>query len=642
MHPLDALSIVVFTIGAYAFTAALVLDLARRRRPETGPAVPAPMGATSGAGTALTAVSAVWFVVNLLSVVLPLAGWPLSRALAGIVVALSFLYPPLIAHTFVVETLPAAGGPSARPWRAAVALLYAVALGVATITLGHLHGMRGLDLPLPGGPGPWMAMLFILSGGLSWLAVSRRSEPASPPSASDASTRRGFAWMLVVLIGVFALLLAGMLGLMPLRRGIELAARSLPLAFLVVGAWFESRFDFYDVLVKRGLFLACTLVVLVVWAGWLLPLVAGAPAEVGAWLAALGLLPIAMVLPALRRALGRWLDHVWLGRDRPAVDAVKRFVSALQGTATEQELVTEAERELGEIFRAKVAIDLDAGVPAAGGDARLVLPVRMESGRSGVVCFGRRRREQPFFSEDVALARSLIDVFGFLLENARLQARRQEQDRRTRELSLAASRSELKALRAQVNPHFLFNALNAIAGLIPSDPVLADRTVERLAEVFRYTLRISESEWARLGDEMAFVRACLDIEQARFGPRLAVDVAVEAAVADCRVPTLMVHTIVENAVKHGVAAVPGAARIDVRAEAVAGSLRVFVADSGPGFDAGRPPRQDERGLGYGLRNVRERLRGYFGDRAGLTWSRDEARGLTLVELTMPLEPEGES
>ena len=99
-----------------------------------------------------------------------------------------------------------------------------------------------------------------------------------------------------------------------------------------------------------------------------------------------------------------------------------------------------------------------------------------------------------------------------MLENVRFQEREQAQERRAKELSLQASRSDLKALRAQINAHFLFNALNAIAGLIHKDPGRADRTIEQLAEVFRYTLRRSEREssssrptstWSRRGSDSA-------------------------------------------------------------------------------------------------------------------------------------------
>ncbi len=140
---------------------------------------------------------------------------------------------------------------------------------------------------------------------------------------------------------------------------------------------------------------------------------------------------------------------------------------------------------------------------------------------------GPRLSEAPYFSEDVALLTSLADVFSHVLENLHLQERKLEQEQRTREMSLQASRSELKALRAQINPHFLFNALNSIAGLIHRDPAVADRTIEQLADVFRYALRGAESEWALLDDELDFVRAYLEVERARFGERLHVEVHLE-------------------------------------------------------------------------------------------------------------------
>ena len=123
--------------------------------------------------------------------------------------------------------------------------------------------------------------------------------------------------------------------------------------------------------------------------------------------------------------------------------------------------------------------------------------------------------------------------------------------------AILASRAELKALRAQINPHFLFNALNAIAGLIHTRPELAEETVEQLAEVFRYTLRKSEKEWVRLDEELEFVAAYLRVEEARFGERLR-----GGGVGGCRrrgdaVPAMSIQPLVENAIKHGTSTVEG-------------------------------------------------------------------------------------
>jgi LytS/YehU family sensor histidine kinase len=250
----------------------------------------------------------------------------------------------------------------------------------------------------------------------------------------------------------------------------------------------------------------------------------------------------------------------------------------------------------------------------------------------------------------VSLLRSLAGVFGYMLENVRLQRRRQEQDLIAQELRLQTSRSELKALRAQINPHFLFNALNAIASLIHTDPARADAAVEQLAEVFRYTLRRSEQEWAPLDQELAFARAYLDVEQARFGKRLSFSIDAAAETAAAQVPSMLLHTIVENAVKHGIAQVRGAGRIEIRAtttatrqERASGTpaaqddvLLLEVTDTGLGLGQSGAHRTGES---FGLRSVRDRLRGHFAERASLDLVRDELRGLTVVRVRMPLVSE---
>jgi sensor histidine kinase YesM len=220
-----------------------------------------------------------------------------------------------------------------------------------------------------------------------------------------------------------------------------------------------------------------------------------------------------------------------------------------------------------------------------------------------------------------------------MLENVRLQRRRQEQDLIAQELRLQTSRSELKALRAQINPHFLFNALNAIASLIHTDPARADAAVEQLAEVFRYTLRRSEHEWAPLDQELAFARAYLDVEQARFGKRLSFSIDAAPQTAGAQVPSMLLHTIVENAVKHGISQVRGTGRIEIRAITEDDVLLLEVTDTGPGLDQ---PGARRTGESFGLRSVRDRLRGHFAERGSLELVRDERRGVTVARLRMPL------
>jgi LytS/YehU family sensor histidine kinase len=273
-------------------------------------------------------------------------------------------------------------------------------------------------------------------------------------------------------------------------------------------------------------------------------------------------------------------------------------------------------------------------------EVSLEIPVGRREPGAGTIRLGRRSSQVPYFSQDVILLESLAEVFAYLLENVRLQGRKQQQEQREKELSLHASRSELKALRAQINPHFLFNALNAIAGLIPKDPARADRAVEQLAEVFRYTLRRSESEWASLKEEMEAVKAYLDLEQARFGARLQYRVTLSPGVEEARIPALVVQTLVENAVKHGVATIRGPGRIDVDASLDSGWVEIRVADNGPGFPPGADMKVEGSGepSGFGLRNIRERLQGHFGERASLGISHQEGRRGAVVSVRIPLQP----
>ena len=239
-------------------------------------------------------------------------------------------------------------------------------------------------------------------------------------------------------------------------------------------------------------------------------------------------------------------------------------------------------------------------------------------------------------SEDRRLFDSLARTLGVVLENVRFRQQRRNQENREQELRLLASRAELKALRAQINPHFLFNALNAIAGLIQDRPQQADETIEQLALVFRYTLRAAEKEWVRLDEEIEFAASYLRVEQARFGRRLRVEFEIDSAVTAVPIPAMSIQPLVENAIKHGISAREGGGTISLRACLNQQTLTVEVRDNGPGFPPGfsLPQLADGAVLtGHGLRNVVERLRGYYGSAACLRWECEP--GNTRVFLTIP-------
>jgi len=206
---------------------------------------------------------------------------------------------------------------------------------------------------------------------------------------------------------------------------------------------------------------------------------------------------------------------------------------------------------------------------------------------------------------------------------------------RERELTELAATAQLAALRAQINPHFLFNSLNSIAQLIHSDPDKAETCVERLAEIFRYILRRAEKELVPLADEMQMAAAYLDIERARFGDRLRVETTIDPRSLQQLIPNLILQPLVENAVKHGLSRKMGTGTVRIQAEVTEDLLTLTVGDDGLGMPATTLGTVYERGVG--LRNLRDRLARLYGA-AHLPEIISAPGGGTKVRLRIPVRP----
>jgi signal transduction histidine kinase len=192
-----------------------------------------------------------------------------------------------------------------------------------------------------------------------------------------------------------------------------------------------------------------------------------------------------------------------------------------------------------------------------------------------------------------------------------------EQDLRARELRLAQAEAEaaherLRALRAQLNPHFLLNALHAVGSLVPREPALAQRGLDQLGHLLRYVLDGLDDEHTALGDELDFVRDYLALERLRLGARLEIVCDIDDETLDCAVPPFALHVLVENAIKHGIAPRREGGRLSIRTWFEAGQVRASVSDDGPGTGAphASPP-------GIGLRNLRRQLETRYGSAATL-------------------------
>ncbi|WP_418318072.1 sensor histidine kinase [Piscinibacter sakaiensis] len=220
-------------------------------------------------------------------------------------------------------------------------------------------------------------------------------------------------------------------------------------------------------------------------------------------------------------------------------------------------------------------------------------------------------------------------------------ARRELRSRRqlaqaTQERERLAARgleARLSALQAQIEPHFLFNTLAHVQRLHETEPGRGREMLRSLIDYLRAALPTMRQSGSTLRRELELARSFLTILQLRMGPRLAFDIDADPALLDAAVPPMVLPTLVENAVKHGLAPLPQGGRIDIRARATDdGRLAIEVADTGRGFTAAA-------GSGVGLSNTRSRLAALFGDRASLELRTGAAAGI-VASLVLPLQQQG--
>jgi two-component system LytT family sensor kinase len=200
------------------------------------------------------------------------------------------------------------------------------------------------------------------------------------------------------------------------------------------------------------------------------------------------------------------------------------------------------------------------------------------------------------------------------------------------QLEAKLAQTQLQVLKMQLHPHFLFNTLNAISALIHQDVELADRMIAQLGDLLRTTLERANQQEVALKQEIDFIRPYLDIEKARLGSRLTVDLQIDPAVMDAKVPNLLLQPLVENAIRHGIAPYPKPGTLSIAAGRDNGVLRLAVSDSGPGLQAA--PESPEALHGIGLANTRARLEKLYGAQQRLDLRQGPDGGLR-VEITIP-------
>ena len=403
----------------------------------------------------------------------------------------------------------------------------------------------------------------------------------------------------------------------------------IPIALLVLLQ--DYRFVFLDAFVR---FLAnVMLAALLGYAG--LQLAAGLAGGNGPLhplagvFAVAGLCALLISFAYLRGVVQRWLTKV-VFRSRPLESAVHDLRVQAAEIRGEDEYLRWASERLAAAARVSRFEILDAGIspiplgastkdldypaltdeaPWLARDSRwswaeAVVPVRLGQNDVRHVLLGRRWGGQRYLSEDLRALNSLSTVMAEEVERYRAA-----------EMQRLVSEAELRALHSQINPHFLFNALNTIYGIIPREAVGARRTVLNLAEIFRYFLQ-SDKTLIPLAEELKIVEAYLEIERLRLGPRLQTAIQVDEGAEKTSIPILSVQPLVENAIKHGLAGRTGEGWLRLSASVASGVLTITVEDSGNPAKAERPAGRAP-GTGVGLANVTRRLQLCFGPEAGV-------------------------
>lgn len=408
------------------------------------------------------------------------------------------------------------------------------------------------------------------------------------PSSLPARDFKAIAGVLAtgILLAILALAHVGQkwttLGL-----GVALVARLLLLPSLLGIIYYQTRFIYFDVVLKRAVLMAAL-------AGLVIPaMVLAAPvllsmhSSVGQAMLASGAVVLAWLAALGAGSAGGFVDKVVFHRPdyRAELQALATKMAECDSPDTLQTtFTTELRRALGAEF-----VRFSAADEERKGEARLIVRVGQREHLKGYLVFGERRHGLSYRSEDLTFLDAAV---------AQLVAQLESLD--TRQAQQLAAAAEMRALRAQVNPHFLFNSLNTLADMAKEVPE-AEQTILNLARVFRYALEATKQERVELDDELAALRAYLEIEKARFEDRLNYEIAASQAALAALVPPMLLQPLVENAIRHGMAGRPAGGTIRVSAQVEAGRLRMAVCDDGAGFEP-------SRAMGVGLGGVLARVK----------------------------------
>jgi two-component system, LytTR family, sensor kinase len=591
LNAAELLNFVGFITGAVLYAMLLVLVLRTPARNESARRDWLPL--------ATAVLGLVWNVGELFTYLLPR-----MRLLESNVVlaALSFsalgLLAAVVVHS-VARTLARGHWISATIYACAVA---ACVLHARTIVSGDARWSQTA----------FMLLMLSFSAVIVPLAILSRRRPNGPRAV----------WMLGLALFAISAAHLGKFHGPDSPWLVELAGHhaAIPLAFAIL--YQDYRFALADLFLKQAL----TLLVLVVVAfgGYALAVALAGESSLAVGVLITLWIGTTLLYPRLRLAIVRFVDAVLLERaDYGALRATVAIEFAELQTV-EGVLDTACIRLATALDARRVEWRL-ASTAQHGPEPALSVVVPTAESPGYIITVGDLASGRRLLSDDGALADAIATLAGRRVDALRLE-----------EIHKLTAEAELRALRAQINPHFLFNALTTIGYLIETAPQRAVDTLLQLTSLLRGVLR-SDGDFSTLGREIELVEHYLEIERARFEERLKVVVDVPTALRHVRLPALIVQPLVENAIKHGISRAVGGGRLEIRANTSGSNqLRVVVRNSGAplvesrSMPGGRP---------VGLSNVERRLAGHYRGEARFSLSRD-SDGCTVAEIVVPTTEAG--
>jgi hypothetical protein len=305
-------------------------------------------------------------------------------------------------------------------------------------------------------------------------------------------------------------------------------------------------------------------------------------------------------------------------RDEPEYLAAAAKVTADFLSARRVEIANNSETNVSSMEGANAVVD-----PARWNLphwVRALAPLRFSRGDVPLLLLGSRLGGRRYLSEDLEILERFASIICEQVERIR-----------NSEMQLLVTQAELRSLQAQINPHFLFNALNTLYGTIARENSSARHIVSNLASLFRYSFSANRG-MIRVEEELTIVRAYLEIEELRLGGKLVTEIDVDESALRAEVPVLSIQPLVENAVKHGVASRPGGGFVRLSIRNGDGRIKVEICNSGE-FREPSPSREPK---GVGLANVRRRLALCYG--ISSTVQMFSANDLTIISFSVPAKP----